>query len=188
MLRVQLLLLLHLGLNLLVMALYVLQPIDLSDNILCATFPLGEFLFLLPDGLVYDLQLQFAVHLLEHGRLCVDHFCMPLAIGRLVYLLGEEPSCFSKLHNLLLVQLHEALVALSEAVARHLAEAEAGGCLRVLADGRLLVQAEAILAEDELAVVLLEARQFVLGLHWSPVVHRFGHFLLLGSLVLLREV
>lgn len=127
------------------------------------------------------------MHLFEQGRLCVHLFGVGLANRRLVDLLRQETPRFPKFHNLLLVQLHVPLVVFCEPVARQLGETKAWRCVGILRNRRFLIQAEAVLAEDVLTVILLETRQLVLRLNLSPVVHSFGHLFFLGLFILLGE-
>ena len=114
----------------------------------------------------------------------MDLLRMSLAQRWLVYLLGQEASRLPEIHDLFVIELHELLIVLRKPIARHLTKPETGSCTRVRWERCSLVQTEAILAQDVLAVVLLERCQLVLGLNLSPVVHRLVHLIFLSFLVL----
>ena len=119
------------------MLLNVRDSIDFFFDKLCGTLAVThaaialELQLLLPYRLINQLQLQLSVHLLEQGRLRMDHLRMPLAERGLINLLRQEASRLPELHDLLVVQLHESLVFLRETIARHLTEPETGCCGRV---------------------------------------------------------
>ena len=71
-------------------------------------------------------------------------------------MLREEAAGFAKPQNLLLIELHIACVSFGKPVAGHLAEAEGGRSVWVVRLWRTLVQAEAVLAEDQRCVVFGE--------------------------------